>query len=73
MTTSDSGIQVPIVMGALYPQVWLTAKATDDPAGRTNGEIETEVSGYIVCEYWPGLVVGRRKRAANQMVTYTSD
>jgi hypothetical protein len=44
MTIADPNIKAPITMDMLYPQSWLAEKAVDDAAGRTNGEIQTEVS-----------------------------
>ncbi|KDQ60610.1 hypothetical protein JAAARDRAFT_31569 [Jaapia argillacea MUCL 33604] len=34
--------RVPIALDMLFPQKWLNSKALDDPAGRTNREIQTE-------------------------------
>lgn len=35
--------RIPYVLEMLFPQEWLDAKNPDDPEGRTNREIQTEV------------------------------
>jgi hypothetical protein len=44
LTIIDPKIRVPIVLDMLFPQAWLIEKAKDDAAGRTNEEVEAEVS-----------------------------
>jgi len=39
---SDPSIKLSIIMDTLYPQGWLATNATEDVAGRTNREVETE-------------------------------
>lgn len=45
--TLTPGLQVedriPIIHGMVFPNDWLDAKAEDDPQGRTNREVQTEV------------------------------
>ncbi|KAG5653287.1 hypothetical protein H0H81_001351 [Sphagnurus paluster] len=41
--TQDPAKKVPIIMDMIFPIAWLNSKAEDDPAGRTNRQIQSEV------------------------------
>ncbi|OJA19676.1 hypothetical protein AZE42_06952 [Rhizopogon vesiculosus] len=43
LMTGDPEVKVPIIMDMLFPQEWLVAKATDDPEGRTNLEVQSAI------------------------------
>jgi len=45
--TGDPDVKVPIIMDMLYPPEWLAKKATDDPEGRTNLEVQSAVSALM--------------------------
>src|ERR1700761_3417980 len=40
----DPADKIPVLLDILYTNSWLDEKAVDDPQGRTNREVETEVS-----------------------------
>ena len=44
--------RIPLILEMLFPQDWLDSKSLNDPQGRTNREIETEVisSSYALLE-----------------------
>jgi hypothetical protein len=44
--TKDIDQKIPLLHEMVYPTSWLDAKAEDDPKGRTNRQIETEVSFF---------------------------
>lgn len=43
---SDPEKKIPIILEMCFTTAWLDAKATDDPTGRTNREIQTGVRRY---------------------------
>ncbi|KAG0706337.1 Alpha/Beta hydrolase protein [Suillus ampliporus] len=43
LMTGDPDVKVPIIMNMLYPQPWLAEKAKDDPEGRTNLEVQSDI------------------------------
>lgn len=43
MFTPDLAKKTPIVMDMLFTSKWLKEKAKDDPQGRTNFQVQTEV------------------------------
>lgn len=47
LMTGDPNVKVPIIMNMLFPQEWLAEKATDDPEGRTNLEVQSTVSALM--------------------------
>ncbi|KAJ7582565.1 Alpha/Beta hydrolase protein [Mycena floridula] len=40
--TADLNVKIPILLEMVFPLSWLDAKAANDPAGRTNRQIESE-------------------------------
>jgi len=40
LVISDPEAKIPMTLGMLFPQHWLSAKAEDDPQGRTNLELQ---------------------------------
>ncbi|KAH9930995.1 Alpha/Beta hydrolase protein [Fomitopsis serialis] len=42
LVISDPEAKIPMILGMLFPQHWLNAKAEDDPQGRTNLELQAE-------------------------------
>lgn len=51
MTVRDPEVKVPMILDMVFPQAWLDAKATDDPQGRTNRELQTKVKVSSVQYY----------------------
>ncbi|KAH7889936.1 Alpha/Beta hydrolase protein [Phlebopus sp. FC_14] len=43
LTMTDLDLKLPIIMGMLFPAGWLDQKADNDPLGRTNREIQSEI------------------------------
>ncbi|KIJ17067.1 hypothetical protein PAXINDRAFT_130593 [Paxillus involutus ATCC 200175] len=43
LTTTDRKQRIPIAFDMLFPAEWLDAKAEDDPEGRTNRNVQSEV------------------------------
>ncbi|KAJ7440150.1 alpha beta-hydrolase [Mycena latifolia] len=43
LLTQDPEKKAPTVMKMLYPSTWLDAKARDDPEGRLNRQVQTEI------------------------------
>lgn len=44
LLTRDRVAKISIAVNDLFPQRWLDAKANNDPRGRTNREVQLEVS-----------------------------
>lgn len=44
LMTKDPSLRISESLGTLFPAEWLEAKAEGDPRGRTNREVQTEVS-----------------------------
>ncbi|KAF8831637.1 hypothetical protein HHX47_DHR1000809 [Lentinula edodes] len=44
----DPAQKIPILLDLLYTSPWIDEKAVDDPRGRTNREVEFEVSNFTV-------------------------
>lgn len=42
MTIADPTKKIPIILPMIFPVAWLAEKAEDDPAGRTNREVQIE-------------------------------
>ena len=45
--TKDPAVRASNSLGVLFPEAWLEAKVERDPRGRTNREVETEVSFHV--------------------------
>ncbi|KAF8839893.1 alpha/beta-hydrolase, partial [Paxillus ammoniavirescens] len=43
LTTTDRKQRIPIAFDMLFPAEWLDAKAEDDPEGRTNRDVQSEL------------------------------
>jgi len=46
--TKDPSVRISNTLGTLFPVEWLEANAEGDPRGRTNREIQTEVSPRLL-------------------------
>lgn len=44
LATSDPNVKIPMILEMTFPKKHLDAKAEDDPQGRTNFEVQKEVS-----------------------------
>ena len=66
MFTPDLAKKTPIVMEMLFTSEWLKEKAKDDPQGRTNFQVQTEVRTHphIIIHTEPKLLVKRNISAA---------
>lgn len=56
LMTKDPSVRVSKSLETLFPAEWLEAKAEGDPRGRTNREIQTEVSPRFLCIFRDRLV-----------------
>lgn len=45
MVITEPAKKIPIILEMLFSPEWLDSKSDTDPQGRTNREVETEVSG----------------------------
>ena len=48
MTVTDPAVKIPIILDLLFPESWLAELAENDPAGRTNREVQFEVIDPIL-------------------------
>jgi hypothetical protein len=49
MTITAPQVKIPIILDMIYPEPWLAEKAENDPAGRTNHEVQFEVIRTSFC------------------------
>jgi len=43
MTITDVDVKVPMILGMVFPDRWLDAQDPDDPEGRTNRQVQTDI------------------------------
>ncbi|KIJ60619.1 hypothetical protein HYDPIDRAFT_116918 [Hydnomerulius pinastri MD-312] len=72
LTITDPEVKLPIVMDMLFPAEWLAQKADDDPEGRTNRELQSEIYRRRFEITRPQTLIGSLSQMSAAMTHYVT-